>query len=186
MSRLRTLYAKGIRLGAMALCLWVAWSVPARDAEGENEMRMISDDALAVVTIMQEAAGEPYKGKVAVAEVIRNRMREKYASDGTVAGTVLRPYQFSGWNTKDPGRVRNIMIDDNDHVVQECINAWEQAKHGSNTIKGALLYYNPDPRLVPETPEWALPINADQVAEVGRHIFFVPIGKRGTGGASQV
>jgi len=139
-------------------------------------MRMISEDALAVVTIMQEAAGEPYKGKVAVAEVIVNRMKAKYASDGTVAGTVLRPYQFSGWNTKDPGRIRNIMIDDTDHVVQECINAWEQAKHGSNTVQGAVLYLNKS--LVDPLPEWAMPDSADEVAQVGQHTFYIPKPRR--------
>src|SRR5574337_170238 len=84
-------------------------------------MRLVSDDALAIVTIYQEAAGEPYAGKLAVAEVIRARMRRCYASDGTVAGTVLRAWQFSGWNT-DAGAVRimSLQIDTNDPVVQEC------------------------------------------------------------------
>lgn len=149
-------------------------------------MRLIDDDALAVVTIMQEAAGESYLGKVAVAEVILNRMKQKYSSDGTVAGTVLKPYQFSGWNTADPGRIRNIRADDEDRVVQECVRAWEEAKHGSDTVKGAVLYYNPDPRLVPVTPDWAKPHSAVQVATIGHHVFFVPKQKRGTGGSSEV
>lgn len=149
-------------------------------------MRLVSEDALAIVTIMQEAAGEPYVGKVAVAEVILNRMKHKYSSDGTVSGTVLRPKQFSGWNTGDPGRIRNIRADDTDAVVQECIRAWEEAKHGSDTVKGAVLYYNPDPRLVPVTPDWAKSHSSVQVAEVGHHVFFVPRVMRGTGGTSEV
>ena len=135
-------------------------------------MRLISEDALAVVTIMQEAAGEPYVGKVAVAEVIRNRMQMKYSSDGTVAGTVLRAKQFSGWNTADPGRIRNIRADDDDAVVRECMRAWEEAKHGSDTVANAVLYYNK--KLVPDTPEWALPESAIHVATVGQHDFFIP------------
>lgn len=149
-------------------------------------MRLVSEEALAVITIMQEAAGEPYVGKVAVAEVIRNRMQLKYASDGTVSGTVLRAKQFSGWNTSDPGRIRNVRADDDDEVVRECMRAWEEAKHGSDTVKGAVLYYNPDPRLVPVTPDWAKPHSAKQVAEVGHHVFFVPRQKRITGGSSEV
>lgn len=150
-------------------------------------MRLISEDVLAVVTIMQEAAGEPYEGKLAVAEVIRNRMQAKYASDGTVSGTVLRPKQFSGWNTNDPGRIRNIRSDTESQVVQECLRAWEEAKAGSNTVHGAVLYYNPDPRLVPETPDWAKPHTATQVAKIGPHVFFVPKpARRGTGGTSDV
>lgn len=167
------------------MCLWLAWAT-AGDAEGEDEMRLIPEDTLAIVTIMQEAAGEPYTGKVAVAEVILNRMKAKYSSDGTVSGTVLRPLQFSGWNSRDPGRIRNIRIDTDDPVVQECMRAWDEAKHGSDTVKGAVLYYNPDPRLVPVTPEWAKSHSAVQVAEVGHHVFFVPRVMRGTGGTSDV
>jgi len=164
----------------------MAWPGSYPEAEGEDDMRLVDEDALAVITILQEAAGEPYVGKVAVAEVIRNRMQAKYSSDGTVSGTVLRPYQFSGWNTADPGRIRNIRADDHDKTVQECVQAWKEAQHGSDTVKGAVLYYNPDPRLVPVTPEWAKPHSAKQVAEVGHHVFFVPQKKRGTGGSSEV
>lgn len=135
-------------------------------------MRLISEESLAVVTIMQEAAGEPYAGKLAVAEVIRNRMNKKYASDGTVSGTVLRPLQFSGWNAKDPGRIRTVRSDSDDRVVKECIRAWHEALAGSDTVKGAVLYYNPS--IIKETPEWALPDSAIEVAVVGQHHFFIP------------
>ena len=185
MSNLWPLHAKGLCLGAVALCLWVGWPDADR-AEGEDDMRLITEEALAIVTIMQEAAGEPYEGKLAVAEVIRNRMQQRYSSDGTVAGTVLRPYQFSGWNTADPGRVRNIRADTDQQVVQDCSRAWTEALAGSNLTNNAVLYYNPDPRLVPKTPDWAMPHSAEQVAAVGRHVFFVPKVKRGTGGSSEV
>lgn len=141
-------------------------------------MRLISEEALAVVTIMQEAAGEPYLGKLAVAEVIRNRMLRKYASDGTVAGTVLRPLQFSGWNAKDPGRIRSVRADSDDSVVRECIRAWNEARAGSNTAHGAVLYYNPS--IIKETPDWALPDSATEVAVVGQHHFFIPKPRPGT------
>lgn len=141
-------------------------------------MRLISEEALAVVTIMQEAAGEPYLGKLAVAEVIRNRMLRKYASDGTVAGTVLRPMQFSGWNAKDPGRIRSVRADSDDSVVKECIRAWNEARDGSNTVHGAVLYYNPS--IITDPPDWALPDSATEVAVVGQHHFFIPKPRPGT------
>ena len=127
---------------------------------------------------MQEAAGESYAGKLAVAEVIRNRMQRKYASDGTVSGTVLKPLQFSGWNAKDPGRIRTVRSDSEDKVVKECIRAWHEALAGSDTVKGAVLYYNPT--IIHETPEWALPDSAIPVAVVGQHHFFVPKARRGS------
>ena len=147
-------------------------------AESIFDMRLITEEALAIVTIMQEAAGEPYAGKLAVAEVIRNRMQKKYASDGTVSGTVLRPLQFSGWNAKDPGRVRSVRIDTDDRIVQDCVKAWQEAQAGSDTVKGSVLYYNPS--IIQETPEWALPDSAIPVAVVGQHHFFIPKPRRGS------
>jgi spore germination cell wall hydrolase CwlJ-like protein len=134
-------------------------------------MRLISDTALAAATIWQEARGEPYQGKLAVAEVIRNRMRFKYSSDGTVAGTVARSYQFSGWND-DPGDnkqlVQSLKLDDDDPVVQECMTAWHDANmNGTNVAKGATLYAN----LNISKPGWAKA--SMKVAEIGNHTFFV-------------
>lgn len=134
-------------------------------------MRLISDTALAVITIWQEARGEDYRGKLAVAEVIRNRMRFKYSSDGTVAGTVARSYQFSGWND-DPGDnaqlVQSLKLDDDDPIVQDCMTAWHDANmNGTNVAKGATLYYNP----ALAQPGWAKA--SMEVARIGKHIFMV-------------
>lgn len=133
--------------------------------------RILSDDALAIITIAQEALGESYEGKLAVAEVIRNRMRTKYSSDGTVAGTVLRAWQFSGWNTDAVGRIRMAKIDGDDKHVDDCVRAWREAQQGSNTVHGSVLYYAPG---LVARPSWARPEVATQVAEIGGHVFFVP------------
>lgn len=129
-------------------------------------MKIISPDALAVVTIFQEAQGEVYLGKVAVAEVIRERMRRNYSSDGTVAGTVLRPWQFSGFNTDDPNRVRSFNIDDSNPIVIECIRAWNESR-STNYSKQAVLYCN---LAIIKRPAWA--IEAKKVAVIGAHSFF--------------
>lgn len=159
-------YGITIALTSLLLCL----INPQEDKE-DTMARIISDDEWAIMTIAQEAAGESYDGKVAVAEVIRNRTAQRYASDGTVAGTVLRTMQFSGWNAGDPGRIRNAKIDDTDPVIVDCARAWRAAKAGSNTVRGAVLYYNPS---IIRTPKWARPEHATQVAEIGGHVFFVP------------
>lgn len=114
--------AKTLCVGAVGLLVWMARGATAH-GPGEIYMRLISEEALAVTTIHQEAAGESYLGKLAVAEVIRNRMNKRYASDGTVTDTVLRPKQFSGWNTSDAGRIRNARIDSDDPIVKDCIRA---------------------------------------------------------------
>jgi len=133
--------------------------------------RVLTDDVLAIVTIAQEALGESYKGKVAVAEVILNRMKTRYSSDGTVAGTVLRSSQFSGWNTDSIGRVRMAKIDSDQAKVADCIRAWEEAKAGSQLVNGAVLYYAP---ALVRTPKWARAEFATPVAEIGGHVFFTP------------
>lgn len=131
--------------------------------------RLFSDDAIAGATIWQEARGELQEGRIGVAEVIRERMARRYSSDGTVAGTVLRPFQFSGWNTSDPSRARSLMLDDADPIVGNCIEAWRWANaHKSTLTHGALLYYNPDV----VTPIWAA--SAHEVAVIGHHRFMVP------------
>lgn len=57
----------------------------------------MTDDELLATCIADEAGGEPYEGKVAVAIVLFNRMAIPYESDGTATGTVLKHFQFSGF-----------------------------------------------------------------------------------------
>lgn len=133
-------------------------------------MRLIPDHIWGIITVLQEAATEPYQGKVAVAEVILRRTQKKYMSDGTVAGTVLWPMQFSGWNAHDPTpqyreRIESAKADTNDHTVQDCIRAWGEAESGSDTTAGALLYYNP--KLA--NPSWAK--KSIETAVIGNHRF---------------
>lgn len=134
-------------------------------------MRLVNDDALAVITIWQEARNQTEAGKLAVAEVIRNRMAKRYWSDGTVAGTVLRPYQFSGWNTEDPNRIPSFRLEDGDPIVASCRAAWELAKAGSRTVGDAVLYLNP--AAVVRIPDWVS--RSKLVARVGAHSFYVPL-----------
>lgn len=124
-------------------------------------MRLVSDFALGVVTIWQESRGEPYAGKIAVGEVIRNRAK---ATGKTIAEVVLAPLQFSGFDTHDPNRIPSFLIDDTDTVVHDCANAW-LASETSNLTQGALNYWNPD--LV--SPPWAASI-ADPI-RIGHHMF---------------
>jgi N-acetylmuramoyl-L-alanine amidase len=131
-------------------------------------MRLVPDTAWAVMTIWQEARGESAAGKLAVARVIRNRMARHYFSDGTVTGTVLYPYQFSGWNSKEPNRLKAAVLDATALDVEACREAWDRSATDDAGIRGAVLYYAP--LVVTETPAWAVP--EKQVAVIGRHVFF--------------
>lgn len=138
--------------------------------------RLVPDWMWAVITIMQEAQGEPFSTKLAVAEVINRRTLMKYMSDGSVAGTVLWPMQFSGWNAHDDTpsykeRIECAKICSDDPVVIECIQAWDQAVAGSNTTKGATLYYNPSI----SNPYWAK--KAVETAVIDKHRYMKEVGQ---------
>lgn len=130
-------------------------------------MKLVPDDALAIITIWQEARNQPYLGMVAVGEVIRRRMARRYNSDGTMAGTVCRAWQFSGWNTDDPNRVPSLCLDDADPIVQQCEKAWEHSA-SSDFSRGAVLYCNL--KILPTRQAWAK--ESKRVAEIGDHTFF--------------
>lgn len=129
-------------------------------------MRLISPDAIAVVTIFQEARGESQQGRIAVAEVIRNRTEAEYRSDGSVISTCLWPLQFSGWNPRDPNRIQSLKIDTNDPVVSDCMKAWEIAKVGSDLVKGADHYINLS---IVARPPWV--DDTKITAVIGAHTF---------------
>ena len=131
-------------------------------------MRLIDDDTLAVLTIWTEAQGEPHEGKVAVGEVIRERMRRKYSSDGTVVGTVARRYQFSAWNDDSQDNallIRALKLDWGDPGVSVCRQAWEKSEL-TNLALGAVLYCNLDVA----QPSWAKPEKL--LTKIGHHSFF--------------
>lgn len=128
---------------------------------------LVPDDTWAILTIIGEAAGEPYVGQLAVAEVIRNRMRQRYASDGTAVGTVLRARQFSCWNSGYVGRVRMAKSHQDQPAARSAIRAWAEAcGRDTDITHGAVLYFNP--RLA--SPHW----DAVVVAEIGNHRFLRP------------
>jgi len=128
-------------------------------------MRLIQDYLWGILTVWQEARGESYQGMRAVAEVIQRRAKKKYMSDGTVAGTVLRDRQFSGWNAADPNRIKAAVLDTSDPTVSECVRAWLDAERGDDIVPGACHYFNAN--LV--SPPWAK--GADVVAVIGNHTF---------------
>ncbi len=129
----------------------------------------LSEDRLAALTIYLEARGESFAGKLAVAAVIRNRIKAKYQSDGTVKGTVLKRLQFQPWNHRTPEDVRHTISESR---MRDSILAWRMVQDGRNVVDGALLFYNP--RLV-NTPRWARV--SQKVASIGGHDFFVPPGR---------
>lgn len=125
------------------------------------------------LTIYREAGGEPYEGKVAVAEVILNRVQDPRWED-QIDGVVLAPKQFSCYNVDDwtatrmprPSNPRDMV------VWEECCQAAAEALNGSNLTSGANHYLNENlTRKIRggTLPRWFRP---DKVtARINRHTF---------------
>jgi spore germination cell wall hydrolase CwlJ-like protein len=146
--------------------------------------RLISEDTLGLLTVWMEARGEDFEGQVMVAEVIVERMRTRYASDGTVEGTVLVPGQFACWAPSSRQRILAMRCQVDDPVIEQCARAWRRARYGTEPrlAAGANHYLNieltralrPDGTL----PSWAADPSdstrlreANVVARRGRHTF---------------
>ena len=123
-------------------------------------------DDLAALTIYLEARGESFAGKMAVAAVIRNRMKMRYHSDGTVKGTVLKYKQFQPWNRQQP---HQVLVNFNKRRMQDSLLAWRLVQDGRNVVDGAVLFYNPR---IARTPQWAKV--GQKVATIGGHEFYIP------------
>ncbi len=127
-------------------------------------MRVVPDDTLAILTAWQEARGESFEGAVGVCEVIRTRRKLGHWGP-SYTQVCLAPYQFSGWNTKDPNRVAALLLDQEDPHYLRMAQAWEFSKD-SNLTLGATHYCN----LLLASPVWALPDYLTVV--IGHHSFY--------------
>lgn len=101
-----------------------------------------------------EARGEPYQGKVAVAAVILNRVKNKDFPN-TVSGVIYQPWAFTAVNDGQ------INMGTND----ECIRACRDAMNGWDPTYGCIYYYNPKTA----TNQWIR--QRPVVTTIGKHVF---------------
>lgn len=148
----------------------------------------MEDATLLALCVWSEAAGESVAGKQAVAQVVLNRMRLHYMSDGTVPGTVLYPNQFSGfyfdmrdgrytrvcWTSEDAEhRAEQMLLGALHQAVWDiCLDVGTQALEGdmdtAPALANAVLYLNP--AILSKLPAWAAP--EKQLCIVGHHTFY--------------
>lgn len=130
-------------------------------------MRVIPDEVFAALTIRAEAEGEPHAGKVAIGEVIRERMRQRFFSDGTVMGTCFLRLQFSIWNDDKQDNLRAVAMlktEYEDPAFRECVKAWIESEN-TKIVPSAVQYYNPHVVM----PSWLDDFTL--VAKIGNHDF---------------
>ena len=124
----------------------------------------LTDFWIVALTVMAEAEGEPYKGKVAVAAVIYNRARNPAWWGTTIADACLTSKQFSAWN--DDNKRRNKIGEwglDN-KTFRDCFKAAVEAFDRDPT-DGADHYYVTHMR---NPPSWAA---GRAGVQLGSHTF---------------
>lgn len=148
------------------------------------------DAELLALNVYEEAGGEIDDGRAAVARVTLNRMRRRFFSDGTVAGTVLAKDQFSwAWFEMENGvytrvchtpadahtRAELLLARAGQVALGQCeviaANVLVGAYHGpfyDQLTDDAVLYLNP--RILTALPAWATP--PAFICSIGRHDFY--------------
>ena len=141
----------------------------------------LSDQDILALTLFGEARGEPIEGQIAVAQVIRNRVRIDIGNDGKpdwwgegYRGVCLAPKQFSCWNDGDPTQKAII---DKVGVLRVSLDPGQPMRqlhwiaHGIidgdvfGTLHGATHYHAES-----IAPSWAKSMIV--VARKGHHIFY--------------
>ena len=113
-----------------------------------------ADHRLLAKLVYAEARGEPYKGQVAVAAVVLNRVKSA-SFPNTVSGVI---YQRNAFTCVNNGSINNT-------PDSSCIRAALDALNGWDPTGGCLYYYNPKTA----TDDWIRTRTVQTV--IGRHSF---------------
>jgi len=113
-----------------------------------------SDLYLLAKLVYAEARGEPYKGKVAVAAVVLNRVESSQFPD-SIPKVI---YQSGAFTCVSDGQI-NLAPD------QESLDAARDAMNGWDPSGGALFYFEPNKA----TSKWIW--SRPQIVTIGNHIF---------------
>lgn len=122
---------------------------------------MIFDQILTIaICLYHEARGETKEGKIAVAHVILNRVRQ---SDTSVRDVIYKPYQFSWANAgKRPPITDYAALSD---CFEAAIDCFAERLEGKD-LKDADHYFAD---YIP-VPKWAEGMT--QIVKIGKHLFY--------------
>ncbi|MBF8984802.1 spore cortex-lytic enzyme [Lutibacter sp. B2] len=113
-----------------------------------------NDITLLAMTIHGEARGEPYVGKVSVAAVILNRVKNA-SFPNSIAGVIYQPLAFSA---VDDGQIYLTPNEESFKAAKDALNGWDPTG-------GAIYYWNSKTA----TNEWMKSKKAD--LDIGNHSF---------------
>lgn len=131
-----------------------------RDSEGsswsEETIDYDNDDLYWLArAVTGEARGEPYRGQIAVAAVIINRVKSEEFPD-TIYDVIYQPGQFAA---VDDGQINLAPVD-------SAYSAAREALRGNDPSQGALYFYNPD---TARTLWWLE--TREKTVRIGDHVF---------------
>jgi N-acetylmuramoyl-L-alanine amidase len=144
--------------GAVGPETWRAMGIapdaaPAARGRG-GDARGANVDMLARL-VRAEAEAEPYEGKVAVAAVILNRIRDSRFPN-TLEGVMYQPWAFEAVHN---GRIyQTPPRSDDRRAARDAMNGWDPTH-------GAVFFWNPNKPVTPWI--WSRPI----VKRIGNHVF---------------
>ena len=113
-----------------------------------------SDLYLLAKLVHAEARGETYRGKVAVAASVLNRVKSS-SFPNTIAGVI---YQKGAYTCVDDGQINLSPDAESKKAAQDAINGWDPTS-------GCIYYFNPNTA----TSGWIW--TRPQVLTIGKHIF---------------
>ena len=117
---------------AAALGVTLSGSSSAKAASSGSAGIVSADHRLLAKLVYAEARGEPYKGQVAVAAVVLNRVASA-SFPNTISGVI---YQRNAFTCVNNGSINNT-------PDSSCIRAALDALNGWDPTGGCLYYYNP-------------------------------------------
>lgn len=128
------------------------------NARGKNINVTKEDIHLMAQIVYAESCAEPYEGKVAVASVILNRLRDGRFPDN-ISGVIKQKAAFSCVRN---GKI-SVTPDENSY------RAVMDALRGKDPTENAVFFYNPKI----STCSWMKNINKHNSKTIGNHVFFV-------------
>lgn len=124
------------------------WRALRNETFTKNEIQMLAQ------LVHGEARGESFKGKVAVASVVLNRVNSNEFPD-KVKGVIFKPDAFTAVSD---GQYHMTPEEDAYRAVYTAIQGWDPSQ-------GALYYFNPNTA----TSDWIW--SRTQITQIGKHIF---------------
>lgn len=136
-----------------------------------TEAKYLARVYLLALCIYREARGEPFYGKLLVANVIKNRVRDSRWPD-SYEKVITQPWQFSAFNKNDPNALvfpsTRETPGPEDKAWLDCLDAAQKTLNGEPVPGNHQANHYHAKNVAPRWSEGKTP-----VAVVGNHKFFL-------------